>query len=397
MPARLRTLADLDIEPGTRVLCRVDFNVPLEDGTVTDTTRIRAFLPTLEQLRAKGARVILCSHLGRPKGKVQSSLSLLPTAEALAALIDTEVVFAHDTVGEEVVALTRELPDGGVLMVENLRFHPGEKACDPDFVRQLAALGEVFVLDAFGAMHRAHASITGIPARLPSGAGLLVQREVEVLGRLITPDSTGRTPFGAILGGAKVADKLGVIEALSRRIDHLFIGGAMAYTFLASRGEPVGASRVEEDKLSLAEKLLATCNRRGVKVHLPVDHVVAERFAADAPPSTVEHIPDGHLGLDIGPATVAAWSAVFDRCNTLFWNGPLGVFEWDAFAGGTRGVAEVLASANAFTVVGGGDSAAAVARFGLSDRFDHVSTGGGASLEFLEHGDLPGLSALRTR
>ncbi|MEZ4323461.1 MAG: phosphoglycerate kinase [Myxococcota bacterium] len=387
-------LEDLPVD-GKRVLCRVDFNVPLSDGQVADDTRIRAFIPTLKHLQGRGARLVLASHLGRPKGKPDPAYSLLPAAARLAELIDQDVVFAHDVVGDEVTALSRELPEGGVMVIENLRFHPGEKDGDPEFAKQLAELGEAFVQDAFGAMHRADASITGIPPLLPSGPGLLVLRELEVLGRLIAPESAGRTPFGAILGGAKVSDKMGVIDALSKRVDHLFIGGAMAYTFLQAQGVPVGSSRVEADRTDLALELLAKCESRNVKVYLPIDHVVAETFAEDATPSTVTEIPDGQMGLDIGPATVRAWSEVFSRCNTLFWNGPLGVFEWDSFAGGTRGVAEALASSNGFTVVGGGDSAAAVAKFGLSERMGHISTGGGASLDFLENGDLVGLAALR--
>jgi len=387
-------LEDLAVD-GKRVLCRVDFNVPISGGKITDDTRIRAFLPTLKELQSRGARVVLASHLGRPKGKPNSALSLLPVAARLAELIDQDVIFAHDTVGDEVAALARDLPDQGVMVVENLRFDPREKAGDEEFAKALAELGEVFVNDAFGAMHRSHASITGVPKHLPSGPGLLVARELEVLGRLIALDSAGRTPFGAILGGAKVSDKMGVIDALSKRIDHLFIGGAMAYTFLAAQEVPIGASRVEEDKLDLARELLDRCALRNVKVHLPIDHVVAESFSEDAPPSTVDEIPDGSMGLDIGPRTVQAWTEIFNRCNTLFWNGPLGVFEWDSFAGGTRGVAEAIASTGAFTVVGGGDSAAAVAHFGLSERMGHISTGGGASLDYLENGDLVGLAALR--
>jgi phosphoglycerate kinase len=387
-------LEDLPVD-GKRVLCRVDFNVPLDEGKVADDTRIRAFLPTLRHLQERGARLVLASHLGRPKGKPDPAYSLLPAAARLAELIDQDVVFAHDVVGDEVTALARELSDGGVMVIENLRFDPGEKAGDPEFAKALAELGEVFVNDAFGAMHRAHASITGVPQHLPSGPGLLVLRELEVLGRLISTESAGRTPFGAILGGAKVSDKMGVIDALSRRVEHLFIGGAMAYTFLKAQGVAVGSSRVEDDKIDLALELLDKCDTRNVKVHLPVDHVVAESFAEDAPPSTVSDIPDGSMGLDIGPETVQAWSEIFSRCNTLFWNGPLGVFEWDSFSGGTRGVAEALAGSSAFTVVGGGDSAAAVAKFGLSERMGHISTGGGASLEFLEKGDLVGLAILR--
>lgn len=391
------TLDDLTVD-GHRVLVRVDFNVPLDGETVTDDTRIRGALPTIRELREKGARVVLCSHLGRPKGKADAKLSLLPAAARLAELLASDVVFSHDTVGDDVVQLAKELPPGGVMVLENLRFAPGEKANDPDFARALAAIGEHYVDDAFGAMHRAHASITGVPEVLGGGVvGRLVQKEVEQLGSLLASDQRHElAPFAAILGGAKVSDKIGVIEALSKKVDHLFIGGAMAYTFLAAEGRAVGASRVEDDKLDLARDLLAACSRRGVKVHLPVDHVVAERFAADAEPSTVTDIPDGSMGLDIGPATLQAWTDVLATCQTVLWNGPMGVFEWDSFAGGTRGVAEALAASTARTIVGGGDSAAAVARFGLSDRMTHVSTGGGASLEFLEHGDLVGLQALRS-
>jgi phosphoglycerate kinase len=387
---KLKTLESMRLDDAT-VLCRVDFNVPLDGDTIRDDTRIRAALPTIRALREGGARVVLMSHLGRPGGQRVPQLSLLPAAARLSELLEAEVVFAHDTVGDGVAELVRELPEGGVLVLENLRFDAREKSGDDAFGRQLAALGTCFVNDAFGALHRAHASITGAAAHLPSAAGLLVQAEVEALGKLVAkPDR----PFGAILGGAKVSDKMGVIDALSTKVDHLFIGGAMAYTFLSSRGEEVGASRVEADKLDLAAELLAMCEERGVTVHLPVDHVVADRFAADAEPSTHETIPDGTMGLDIGPKTVETWSAVMGTCRTLFWNGPLGVFEWDAFSGGTRSIAEALAASEAWTVVGGGDSAAAVATFGLADRMDHVSTGGGASLEFLENGDLIGLQPL---
>lgn len=390
-------MADLDVSD-KRVLVRVDFNTPLSDGAVADDTRIQAALPTLAALRNRGARLVLCSHLGRPKGRVDPGLSLMPVATRLAELIDVEVVFAHATVGDDVVQLTRELPPGGVLMLENLRFDPGEKAGDPDFARQLAALGDRFVNDAFGAMHRPHASITGVPRHLASACGPLVERELEALGALVDPaQRRERSPFAAILGGAKVSDKIGVIDALSKQVNHLFIGGAMAYTFLASRDEPVGSSRVEADKVGLAATLLADCAERGVTVHLPVDHVVATTFAEDAAPTTVKEIPEGHMGLDIGPETLRAWTEVLGTCQTVFWNGPMGVFEWDSFAGGTRGIAEALAQATARTIVGGGDSAAALARFGLAGTVDHVSTGGGASLEFLEHGDLVGLQALRRK
>jgi len=396
------TLDDLAVGDQT-VLVRVDFNVPLEGATdgsgnlqVADDTRIRGALPTIVALREQGARLVLCSHLGRPKGQRNPAMSLLPAAARLAEILETEVVFAHDTIGEGVLKLVADLPPRGILVVENLRFDSKEKSGGNEFAKSLAALGDVFVNDAFGTMHRGHASITGVPKHLPSAAGLLVQKELAALGPLISTDArTQRAPFGAILGGAKVSDKMGVVESLSRRIDHLFIGGAMAYTFLAAQDEAVGASRVETDKIDLARELLDKCMRRGVKVHMPVDHVVAESFAANAEPRTVTEIEDGWMGLDIGPATLQAWTPVFAQCQTLFWNGPMGVFEWDAFAGGTRGIAECLAGSDAVTVVGGGDSAAAVARFGVADRMTHISTGGGASLDYLENGDLVGLEALR--
>jgi 3-phosphoglycerate kinase len=389
------TLDQLDFA-NKRVLLRVDFNVPLEGGVVTDDTRIRGALPTIARLRAGNAKVVACSHLGRPKGKgFEKDYSMEPVAARLAELVDVEVVFAHDVVGDDVTQLAKELPPGGILVVENLRFNPGEKDNDPEFAKQLAALGEVYVDDAFGAMHRADASIAGVPQHLPGAVGLLVQKEVEALGGLLTANRIELAPFAAILGGAKVSDKIGVIESLSMRVDHLFVGGAMAYTFLAAQGVPVGASKIEADKLDLAKQLLAKCQGRGVKVHLPVDHVVADRFAEDAKPEIVATIPDGKMGLDLGPATLREWGAILGTCRTVFWNGPMGVFEWDAFSGGTRGIAEALATSSAHTVVGGGDSAAALAKFGLQDRMSHVSTGGGASLEFLEQGDLVGLQALR--
>jgi len=393
--AQVPVLADADVA-GKRVFVRVDFNVPLDGTTVSDDTRIRAAIPTLQSLRDQGAKLVLASHLGRPKGKSDPALSLMPAASRLAELIEVDVVFAHETTGDHSVQLAKELGPGGVLVLENLRFDPGEKSNDRDFARALAATGEVFVNDAFGAMHRAHASITGVAALLPSYAGLLVQKEVEALSPLVDPaQRLERAPFGAILGGAKVSDKIGVIDALSKQLDHLFIGGAMAYTFLSATGVAVGRSRVEEDKLELARELLDKCATRHVKVHLPVDHVVATEFSADAEPHSVTTIGDDQMGLDIGPATLKAWSDALTSCRTILWNGPMGVFEWESFAAGTRGVAEFLASAPARTIVGGGDSAAAVARFGLADRMDHVSTGGGASLEFLEQGDLVGLQALR--
>jgi phosphoglycerate kinase len=379
---------------GKRALVRVDFNVPLQGEVVRDDTRIRGALPTIAWLRERGAKVVLCSHLGRPKGKRAAELSLLPVASRLAELLGEEVTFAHETVGDEVVRLTRELAPRGVMLVENLRFDPREQAGDEVFARELAALGDVYVDDAFGCMHRPDASIAGVPKLLPSAGGLLVEKEVNALGLLLArPDR----PYAAILGGAKVSDKIGVIEALARRVDHLFIGGAMAYTVLAALGHPVGASKIEADKLDVAKSVLDSCAAKGVKVHLPIDHVVATSFSERARPEVVDAIESDRMGLDIGPKTVAAWSEVLGTCKTVVWNGPMGVFEWASFAGGTRAIAELLAASGAFVVIGGGDSAAAVARFGLADRMSHVSTGGGAALEFLEFGDLPGIAALRRR
>ncbi len=391
------TLADLDV--ARRVaLVRVDFNTPLDGDRVSDDTRVRAALPTLRALREAGAKVVLASHLGRPKDARDSKYSLLPVAACLAELLNDEILFAHDTVGDEVGHLVRDLPERGVLLLENLRFDPREKNEDAGFARQLASLADVFVQDAFGCLHRRDASITGVPALLPSAMGLLVQAELEALAPLVSTDAAAvRRPYGAILGGAKVSDKIGVIDALARRIDHLFIGGAMAYTFLAARGDSVGSSRVEADRVEYARALLDRLAARGVKVHLPCDHIVGAAFDATAVPETVTTIPADRMGLDIGPATLSAWNTVLSRCGTLFWNGPMGVFEWSGFEGGTFAVAEAVAASGAFTVVGGGDSAAAVVKAGVAPRISHISTGGGAALEYLEHGDLPGLAALRKK
>jgi phosphoglycerate kinase len=393
----LPTLDDLDV--ARRVaLVRVDMNTPLAGNVVSDDTRIRAALPTIRALRERGARVVLCSHLGRPKDARDAKYSLLPVAARLAELLEDDVLFAHDTVGDEVGHLVRDLDERGVMMLENVRFDPREKTGDSGFARALASLADVFVQDAFGCLHRPDASIAGVPQFLPSAMGLLVASEVEALAPLASTDAAAlRRPFAALLGGAKVSDKIGVIDALARRADHLFLGGAMANTFLAARGDAVGTSRVEADKLDYARSLLERLSGRGTRLHLPVDFVVADAFEAGAAGRVVETIPDGAMALDIGPATVATWSATLSRCGTVFWNGPMGVFEWAGFEQGTFGVASAVASSGAFTVVGGGDSAAAVAAAGLADRFSHVSTGGGASLEYLEHGDLPGLAALRKR
>ncbi len=394
MSRPLPTLAELRIESGTPVLVRVDFNTPLEDGEVADDTRIRAALPTIEHLRERGAKLVLCSHLGRPKGKRVSAYSLEPVAAKLAELIDAEIIFAHDTVGDEVASLLDEVQPGGIMVVENLRFDPGEKSNDADFSQQLARLGRAYVNDAFGTMHRAHASVVGAAEQSEQiAAGLLVEREVKALDKLLQGP---QRPFIAILGGAKVSDKIGVIESLARRCDGILVGGAMAYTFLAAQGKPVGSSLVETEKIKLAKRLLERCTERGVTIYLPVDHVVAA--GPDATDTqVVKDIPDGMAGFDVGPETVARWNEVIGRAGTVFWNGPLGMFEVEAFSSGTMAVAAAVADCEGYTVVGGGDSAAAVQRSGMAERFDHISTGGGASLEFVEGKELPGLRTLRLR
>lgn len=389
----LRSVRDLDVA-GKRVLVRLDLNVPLRDGAIADDTRIRAALPTLLHLRERGARLVVCSHLGRPKGRRNDAYSLLPVAERLSELMDADVVFAHTTCGTEVTDLVKEQDDDVVVVTENLRFQIDEVNNEVDFGRDLASLAEVFVNDAFGVLHRSHASVVGVTKYLPSAAGLLVEEELKALAPFRAEPGATNAPAAAIVGGAKVSDKIAVLSALSQGVDELFIGGAMAYTFLQAQGQPVGASRVEADWVASASELLASCAARDVRVHLPVDHVVATRFAEDAEASVVDTIEEGQMGLDIGPKTVSAWSERLAGCKSVFWNGPMGVFEWEAFSAGTRGIAKALAGSSAYTVVGGGDSAAAIATFGHADDVSHVCTGGGAALSYIETGDLPGLVPL---
>ncbi|MCW2637967.1 MAG: Phosphoglycerate kinase [Dactylosporangium sp.] len=380
------------------MLVRADLNVPLADGQISDDGRIRAVLPTLTALRDAGARVVVCSHLGRPKGAPDPKYSLAPIANRMAELLDSPVAFATDTVGESARTTVNGLGDGELALLENLRFNPGETSKDDEerlaFARQLATLGEAYVDDAFGAVHRKHASVYDVAKLLPHYAGWLVLRELEVLRRL-TGDDTPR-PYVVVLGGSKVSDKLAVIQALLPKVDKLLIGGGMCFTFLKAQGHSVGASLLEEDMVDTCGDLLS---RAGDKIVLPVDIVVADKFAADAQTRTVpaDSIPDGWLGLDIGPESVAAFTDALAGAKTVFWNGPMGVFELEPFAAGTRGVAEAITKVDGFTVVGGGDSAAAVRKLGIpEDAFGHISTGGGASLEYLEGKKLPGIEVLES-
>ncbi len=388
------TVSDLTDLRGKRVLVRVDFNVPLADGKVDDDTRISAALPTITLLTGQGARLVLASHLGRPKGERKPEFSLAPAAGRLGELLGAPVKMAPDCVGPEAAGLAQGLADGEVLLLENTRFHAGETTNDPELASQLASLGEVFVNDAFGTAHRAHASNVGVCALLsPAVAGLLLQKEIEYFARAL---ESPERPFVAVLGGAKVSDKIGVIENLLGKVDALLIGGGMAYTFLKAQGLPVGASKVEEDKVDLARGLLAQAAERGVRFLLPSDHVVADKFAEDAARKTVpaDGIPEGWMALDIGPRTLAAYQAEIAAAGTVVWNGPMGVFEMEPFAAGTTGLAEALAASGATSIIGGGDSVSAVEKSGVADRIDHISTGGGASLELLEGKELPGIAAL---
>jgi len=392
--AGVRTLPDLNAE-GKRVFVRADLNVPLRDGAITDDLRVQSSVPTLRALLNQGASVVVASHLGRPKGEPDPASSMAAVGTRLQELLSTEVLTASDVVGEDAKRKAAALRPGQVLLLENLRWDPGETKNDDDFAAALASLADVYVDDAFGAAHRAHASISGIPARIPGYAGLLLERELDVLGGLLEDPAR---PYVAVLGGAKVSDKLTVLENLLERVDALAVGGAMAYSFLVAEGIDVGTSRVETDQVETVGRLVTAARERGVEVLLPTDVVVAPEFAEDAAATTVEvgAIPSDQMGLDVGPQTAATYATAITGAGSVFWNGPMGVFEWDAFAAGTRTVAEALANSDGFTVVGGGDSAAAIRAFGLDDKVDHVSTGGGASLELLEGKELPGVVALRS-
>jgi len=392
-----KTIHDVEVR-GQKVFVRVDYNVPQDKaGEITDDTRIRATLPTIKTLLEKGAAVILASHLGRPKGEVNASLTLKPIAERLAELLEMPVKFVSDCVGEVAESAAAELKAGEVLLLENLRFHKEEEGNDPIFSEKLAKLADLGVNDAFGVSHRAHASVEGITRYLPMVAGLLMEKEIRFLGQAV---EMPERPFAAIIGGAKVSDKIGVIENLLEKADLLIIGGGMANTFLAAQGNIMGTSLVEEDKFKLAKELLVKAEEKGVKFLLPVDFVVANRFAADADFKIVkaDEVPAKWMALDVGPESAQLFREALKPCKTVVWNGPMGVFEMANFAGGTMSLAQVIADLkDAVTIVGGGDSVAAIEKSGEARKISHISTGGGASLEFLEGKELPGIQALKNK
>ncbi|WP_374721496.1 phosphoglycerate kinase [Peribacillus tepidiphilus] len=390
-----KSIKDIDVK-GKRVFCRVDFNVPMQDGQVTDDTRIRAALPTIQYLMEQGAKVILASHLGRPKGQVKEELRLTPVAKRLSELLGKEVAKADEAYGDSVKEQIEKLNEGDVLLLENVRFYPGEEKNDPELAKAFAELADIYVNDAFGAAHRAHASTEGIAKHLPAVSGFLMQKELDVLGKALSnPDR----PFTAIIGGAKVKDKIGVIENLLDKVDHLIIGGGLAYTFIKAQGYEIGKSLLEEDKIELAKSFMEKAKEKGVQFHMPIDAVVATEFSPDAESKVVDidSIPSDWEALDIGPKTRELYADIIKKSKLVIWNGPMGVFEFDQFAGGTKAVAEALAESDAYSVIGGGDSAAAVEKFNLADKMSHISTGGGASLEFMEGKALPGVVALNDK
>lgn len=387
-----KTLQDVDVK-GKKVFCRVDFNVPMENGEITDDTRIRAALPTINYLTEQGAKVILASHLGRPKGKVVEELRLDSVARHLSNVTGKEVLKTDAVYGSEVDEAISQLNEGDILLIENVRFEAGEEANDPELAKAFAEMADLYVNDAFGAAHRAHASTAGVAQYIPAVAGFLMEKELSVLGEAL---ANPERPFTAIIGGAKVADKIGVIDNLLDLVDHLIVGGGLAYTFLKAEGYEIGESLLEEDKIDLAKGFIEKAKEKGVQFVMPKDVVVADRFAddADAKIVDIDEIPSDWQGLDIGPKTRDFYANIIKESKLVIWNGPMGVFEMNTFAGGTKEVARALSETEGYTIIGGGDSAAAVEKFGFAEKMDHISTGGGASLEFMEGKELPGVAAL---
>ncbi|MCR5484858.1 MAG: phosphoglycerate kinase [Clostridiales bacterium] len=390
-----KTVEDIDVA-GKRVLVRCDFNVPLKDGKITSDKRIVASLPTINYLIANNAKIILCSHLGRPKGEVDPEFSLKPVAVRLSELLGKEVKIADDVVGESAKKLASELKDGDVMLIENVRFCKGETKNDPELSKEFASLADIFVNDAFGSAHRAHCSTTGVADYLPAVCGYLIKKEIEFIGGALEDP---KRPLVAILGGAKVSDKIGVITNLLNKVDTLIVGGGMAYTFFAAEGHSIGSSLCEKDKIELAEGLIKTAKEKGVRFLLPIDNKVGKEYKEDTESMVVDSddIPDGWMGLDIGPKTQEFFADAIKGSATVIWNGPMGVSEWDNFASGTIAVAKAVADSGAISIIGGGDSAAAVQKLGFADKMSHISTGGGASLEFLEGKELPGIAALNEK
>lgn len=387
-----KTVEDLDVA-GKKVLVRCDFNVPLSDGKITSDKRIVASLPTIKYLIKNGAKVILCSHLGRPKGEFKPEFSLAPVAARLSELLGQEVKMAKDVVGESAQSLAASLKDGEVMLLENVRFHKEETKNDPEFSKKLASLADLYVNDAFGSAHRAHSSTTGVADYLPSACGYLIQKEIEFMGNAL---ANPKRPLVAILGGAKVSDKIGVITNLLDKCDTIIIGGGMAYTFMKALGYEIGTSLLEADRVDDAKAMMETAKAKGVKFIIPVDNKVGKEYDPNTEAMVIssDNIPEGWMGLDIGPKTQALFTDAIKGSGTVIWNGPMGVSEWENFAAGTIAVAKAVAESGAISIIGGGDSAAAVQKLGFADKMSHISTGGGASLEFLEGKELPGIAAL---
>lgn len=391
-----KTIEDIDVK-GKRVFVRCDFNVPLdENGNITNDNRIKGALKTIKYLKDHDAKIILASHLGRPKGEVNPKYSLAPVAKRLSELLNCEVKMAKDVIGDDAKKLASELKDGDIMLLENVRFHKEETKNDPAFSKELASMADIFVNDAFGTAHRAHCSTTGIASYIPAVCGYLIQKEIEIMGKAL---SNPERPFVAILGGAKVSDKIGVINNLIEKVDSIIIGGGMAYTFIGAKGGKIGKSLFEADKVELAKELMAKAEAKGVKLYLPIDTLCGKDFSNDTETKIVEtmNIPDDMEGMDIGPKSREVFAEVVKNAKTVVWNGPMGVFEFPTFAEGTLSVATAMAESGAITIIGGGDSAAAVTKLGFGDKMTHISTGGGASLEFLEGIELPGIAALNDK